>query len=592
MKQILTLIALCVLNPQLQAQVSFTLSSSPHVGSQARSVVAADVNGDGKVDLVSGNNTANSFSVLTNNGNGGFVLASTPGVSTPVSVTAADVNSDGKLDLACANAGDNTLSVMTNNGSGDFVLASAPGVGSDPFSVVAADVNGDGKLDLINANLGDNTLTVLTNNGSGGFMLASTLGVGSAPSSVTAVDVNGDGKLDLINANAGVNTLSVLTNDGSGGFVLASTLNVGSFPVAVTAADVNGDGKVDLISANRNANTLSVLSNDGSGGFVLASTAGVGSSPSSVTAADINGDGKVDLVSANVSDSTLSVLTNDGSGGFVLASTPGAGFSPRSGVAADVNGDGKLDLISANVDNTLSVLMNATPFPPSSRPLITGQPTGRTNLVGTTATFSVGATATGTEPARHFSYQWRLAGTNLPAATNNVLILTNLTLSQSGNSYDVVITNYVGSVTSSPVATLIVYVPATIITTQPTNQIVPFGASASFGVIASGFPAPTSYQWTHNATNLTGATSNVFNILHVHLSDLGNYQVLVSNGYSSTNSDIATLNMSPSLTAPFGGAITIWGRSAVLSVGAIGSGELVYQWYQDGVVVDGQPTRH
>ena len=106
-------------------------------------------------------------------------------------------------------------------------------------------------------------------------------------------------------------------------------------------------------------------------------------------------------------------------------------------------------------------------------------------------------------------------------------------------------------------------------------------------VMASGFPAPTSYQWTHAGTNLTGATSNIFNINRVRLSDLGDYQVLVSNGYSSTNSDIATLNMSPSVISPFGGATMIWGKDGAISVGAIGSGALNYQWFDNGVTIDG-----
>ena len=289
----------------------------------------------------------------------GFVLASSLGVGNfPTWVISADVNGDGRVDLISVNTYPAGLSVLTNNGSGGLVLASSPAVGSQPSCVVAADVNGDGKLDLITANSGDNTLSVLTNNGSGGFVLAATLALGASPYSVTAADVNGDGKVDLISANGGTNTLSVLTNNG-GGFTLAATLKVGSAPRCVTAADINEDGKVDLMSANLGANTLSVLTNNGSGGFTLAATLIVGSGPHCVTAADVNGDGKVDLISANETASTLSVLTNNGSGKFVLASSPAVGSYPFSVTAADVNGDGGLDLISANrADNTLSVLFN------------------------------------------------------------------------------------------------------------------------------------------------------------------------------------------------------------------------------------------
>src|SRR5438876_807077 len=84
-------------------------------------------------------------------------------------VAAADVNGDGKMDLVSANSGTNTLSVLTNKGSGSFASAVAYIVGNDPRSVVAVDVNGDGWVDLVSANAGffpnsTNTLTVLTNN--------------------------------------------------------------------------------------------------------------------------------------------------------------------------------------------------------------------------------------------------------------------------------------------------------------------------------------------------------------------------------------------------------------------------------------------
>ena len=364
-------LALLLFNLDLYAQVSFASAVSYALDSEPTSVAAADVNGDSKVDLITAMFSANRVSVLTNTGIGGFVLASSPGIGNePESVTAADVNGDGKIDLITANPGDytygNTLTVLTNNGSGGFVLASSPVVGNGPESVVAVDVNGDGWVDLICANSGDDTLSVLTNDGSGGFESADTYSVGYYPRSVTVADVNGDGKVDLISANAGDGTVSVLTNDGSGGFVTAGTYYAGTYPMSVTAADVNGDGKVDLICANHNGNTLSVLTNDGSGGFVLASSPVVGNAPESVVAADVNGDGWVDLICANYFTNTLTVLTNNGNGGFVFAATLTVGNGPVSVTAADVNGDGRLDIICANASSdTLSVLINTATFTPS-----------------------------------------------------------------------------------------------------------------------------------------------------------------------------------------------------------------------------------
>jgi len=349
--------------------LSFLLTQTPGTGNQPIFVATADVNGDGSLDLISANFGANTLTVLTNNGSGAFTTAQTVTVgfgvsSNPIGVTAADVNGDGSVDLISANYGENTLTVLTNNGRGVFSAAQTLGVGSLPYAVVAADINNDGYLDLICVNEQySGTLTVLTNNGKGFFSFAQTLNVGSFPTSVTAADVNNDGRVDLVSANYGGNSLTVLTNTGSGGFNLAQTLPVGNNPAFVTAADVNRDGYVDLICANSSDNTLTVLTNNTSGVFTLASTPVVGTFPVSVVAADVNGDARVDLICANNGSSpnyagTLSVLTNNGSGGFALALSPNVGKEPYGVVVADFNGDGHLDLITVNRGaNNLSVLL-------------------------------------------------------------------------------------------------------------------------------------------------------------------------------------------------------------------------------------------
>ncbi len=299
-------------------------------------ITMADVNGDGQPDLIcaninngspgSGNN--GTLTVFINNGSGIFSSNATYNVgSYPTAVITADVNHDGKPDLICANYGNSlqsTLSVLTNNGSGGFLLATTINVGNasglQAESVTAADVNNDGWVDLICVNNGGGsgtTLSVFTNNGNSGFSLASTPGgVGNGPVVITTADVNHDGWVDLITANYGRgagNTLSVLTNNRSGGFSLAASPVVGHGVYAVAAADVNNDGWVDLISANIADNTLSVLTNNQSGGFVTAGTNSVGGSPVWITAADVNRDGGADLISANGGNNTLTVLTNSSS---------------------------------------------------------------------------------------------------------------------------------------------------------------------------------------------------------------------------------------------------------------------------------------
>lgn len=365
----------------------------PVIGDPERAVAVADVNGDGKFDLIGGNYPF--LAVVTNNGRGSFFGYPALGVlDLADSIAPADVNGDGMVDFIIAGHTHHLL-VLTNGGRAGFSQSSMLDVGAFTTMVVAADVNGDGKVDLISSSFGDSTLAVMTNDGTGGFVVASTLAVGAQPNGLAAADVNGDGKVDLISANRNASTLTVLTNTGSGAFVLASSPGVGNGPTAVVAADVNGDGKLDLISANYTngfGDTLTVLTNKGRGIFVLARTLSVGHAPYSLAAADLNGDGKVDLITANFEDpGTLTVLTNDGRGAFALALSQGVGRWPTTVVAADVNNDGKADLITAS-DVGFTVLFNV--------PTLTGTFTGNGAAL---TSLNASQLASGTIPAAPLS---------------------------------------------------------------------------------------------------------------------------------------------------------------------------------------------
>ena len=348
----------------IQTLGSYFFNPSPSVGGYQRAVIATDINADGKLDLISATEGADTVAVLTNTGSGSFVLSGSYAVgSLPCSVVAVDVNGDNKKDLVCANRGSSTVSVLLNNGTGNFTVTSSPGVGAiGPLSIAAGDVNGDGKADIVSANYTGNSLSVLTNNAAGSFVLATTLPLEGHAYSIATADVNADGNLDLIGAVPDFGKLVIFTNSGSGVFNQASTPFSKGDPQCVMGAGVDADGKIDLVTANVSANVLKVLTNNGSGVFTLAASPGVGRFPEAVSTADVNGDGKLDLISANSGTNTLSVLTNAGNGSYVLDSTVTigtTGINPYGVTSGDFNGDGRLDFVSANVGaSTLSVVLN------------------------------------------------------------------------------------------------------------------------------------------------------------------------------------------------------------------------------------------
>ncbi len=369
--------------PSFAAQQAFAPGNDP------ASVVASDLNGDGRPDLVVANITAATVSVLLNTTLPGATTVSfTPRQSFATGsfprAAAADVNGDGRPDLLVANQFSSTVSVLLNTTAPGALAPSFAAQQTfvnvnSPVSLVASDLNGDGRLDLVLANQGG-TVSVLFNSTAPGaaspsFAPQQNFAAGDLPSSVVAADLNGDGRPDLTIANQG-NNVSVLFNTtppSSAGpsFDTGTDFALGVTPLAVTTADFNGDGRLDLATANTNANTVSVLLNLTASGAVDASFApptnlAVDSNPSSVAAGDFNGDGRPDLVVANFNSDDVSVLLNLTSPGAASASFAAranfsVGASPYSVAVGDLNGDGRPDLAVTNtISDNVSVLLNLT----------------------------------------------------------------------------------------------------------------------------------------------------------------------------------------------------------------------------------------
>jgi hypothetical protein len=179
----------------------------------------------------------------------------------------------------------------------------------------------------------------------------------------------------------------------------------------------------------------------------------------------------------------------------------------------------------------------------SPTPSITSQPTSQSRFLGTTASFSVVASGTGT-----LSYQWRFNGTSIPGATASTYSITSFQTTDAG-TYSVVITNAFGSATSDDAILSITPPPS--ITSQPASQSVDLGSTASFSVSATGAGTLT-YQWSHNGTSILGATASTYSITSVPASDAGSYVVAVGNAAGRTTSANAILTVNIPAQPPCG----------------------------------------
>jgi hypothetical protein len=324
-------------------------------------VAVADLNGDGRPDvalpLAGGVGTPGHVGVFLHGSPAGKGYAPRVDYATgsdPYTIMAADLDGDGRPDVVTSSLHDNSVTVLLNSAAapGTFTVAQTLSA-TNAGTVVAADLNGDGRPDLLIA--ADTLRLALQNTGTpGSFAAPVTLyknSTGFAFGALAVGDLNGDGVPDVVAAdNNGVQLLFVApgaaTPTVASAVPIYTNTRVGGSP-AVAIADIDGDGRNDVVITDQDAAVVIVLLQSAAapGQFLPARRFAVPSGTgTSAVVADLDGDGHPDIVTGG---GTVAVLLQDGAhpGNFHAASSYPASSSYVVAVA-DVDGDGHPDIVT------------------------------------------------------------------------------------------------------------------------------------------------------------------------------------------------------------------------------------------------------
>ncbi len=273
------------------------------------------------------------------------------------SIYAADIDGDGDMDVLGAAANDNDIAWWENiAGDGTvWIEHTVDGAFDGAWSVHAADIDGDGDMDVLGSAYWDHYFTWWENTTGDGTAWAENniVWLSGGASSVYAADVNGDGDMDVLGSAYVEDEIAWWENSAGDGSTWTGHSVDWAFDAAysVYAADMDGDGDVDVLGAAANDSDITWWENTAGDGTVWTEhlVDGAFDGACSVHAADVDGDGDLDVLGAANSDGDITWWENSVGDGTVWTEhiVDGALDGPRSVYAADVDGDGDMDVLAA-----------------------------------------------------------------------------------------------------------------------------------------------------------------------------------------------------------------------------------------------------